>query len=114
MTALAPATAAKPTRPAPWTIFDYIKLLSIGFLLLPVAQRMSQDDYLIVRCLATFVGVYGAYRAFTRKRLFWTAGFIVMAALFNPVLRFHLGREGWVIVDLATVALLTASLSQAL
>jgi small basic protein len=101
-------------RPAPWAIFDFLKLLAIGFLLLPAAQHMEQEDYLFIRVLATFVAVYGCYRAGKRKRWIWAGLFVVPVILFNPLLQFHLGRDLWVIVDLSTAALLAASLTQSL
>ena len=104
----------KSHRPAPWAIFDFLKLLAIGFLLLPAAQNMEQEDYMFIRVLATFIAVYGCYRAGKRKRWLWAGLFALPAVLFNPLVRFHLGRDLWVIVDLATAGLLAASLTQSL
>ena len=101
-------------RPDPWTLFDILKLLAIGFLLLPAAQRMAQDDYLFIRWMATLVAVYGAYRGFQGRRHLWGFLFLIPAVIFNPIARLHMAREGWVAVDLGTVGLLAASLTQKL
>lgn len=108
MTSASAQAAAK--KPAPWTIFDYLKLLAIGFLLLPAAQHMSQDDYAFVRYLATGVAAYAMWRAYQKKLWGWLLAFGAMLIVFNPVLRVHLWREAWVAVDLAAVALLGLSL----
>lgn len=106
--------AAPVKKPHPWTIFDFLKLLAVGFLLIPAAQKMAQDDYVFIRWLATLVTAYGAFRGFQKKKLVWGVLFLIPLAFFNPFFQLHLGRDLWVIVDLATAALFAVSLTQPL
>jgi hypothetical protein len=110
----AAASHAGYKRPRAWTIFDFVKLMAVGFLLIPVAQSMAQEDYQFIRILVTTVTAYGAFRAFKRKNLVWGALFLATAVVFNPVLRFHMFREAWIVMDVAAAALLAASLTQPL
>ena len=106
--------AAPAKKPHPWTIFDFLKLLAVGFLLIPAAQKMAQDDYIFIRWLATLVTAYGAFRAFQKKKPVWGVLFLIPLVFFNPFYQFHLGRDLWVVVDLATAALFAISLTQPL
>ena len=111
MTSQASAPAYK--RPAPWTVFDYVKLMMIGFLLIPAAQRLTRDDYAFIRYMATAMGAYGSYLAARKKRWGWLAGFAFIVVAFNPLFRVSgLGREVWIAIDLFAAVFLALSLRE--
>jgi hypothetical protein len=113
MTTTGVATAARK-RPAPWTIYDFVKLLAVGFLLIPAAQSLGPEDYAFIRWLVTIITACGAARAFYRKNHVWGTLFLVPTVLFNPFLQLRLVREAWILVDLGTAVLLAISLTQPL
>lgn len=85
-----------------------VKIILAGLLLLTLFD-MPYGYYQFLRIAATAGFGYLAYFGFKSKYRFtpllWAAG----ALLFNPVFKVALGRELWMVFDLAFAVLLAAS-----
>jgi len=60
---------------------------------------MPYDFFMLLRVCVCGVAIYGAAKMLngTREWLAW--GCIVLAILFNPILKVHLGRDTWWLMD---------------
>lgn len=60
---------------------------------------MPYGFFMLLRLCVCGVSIYGAVKLFERKseRLGW--GCVVLAIVFNPLVKIHLGRELWWIMD---------------
>ncbi len=75
-----------------------LQIIMVVLLLLCLAD-MPYGYFTLVRFVAAFLFGYMAYDFFQEERngLGWT--FTALALLFQPFLRFHLGRAVWNVVD---------------
>jgi hypothetical protein len=58
------------------------------------------------------VFAYLTVQAYQQKRQGWVWVLGVTAALYNPIVPAHLGRDVWTLVNLATIAVAIASVFQ--
>ena len=65
--------------------------------------------YIFLRWVACGIFVYLSVAAHRSKEPAWLLFFVVNAGLYNPVLRAHLGRPIWSVVNLVSICLLAAS-----
>lgn len=61
--------------------------------------------YVLLRFIVCGVAAYVAYISYESKLTWATWVFGIIAFLFNPIIKFHLGRELWQIVDLIAAVL---------
>ena len=75
-----------------------LKIIMVVLLLLCLAD-MPYGYFTLVRFVAAFLFGYMAYEFFQVEKsgLGWT--FVALTLLFQPFLRFHLGRAVWNVVD---------------
>ncbi len=76
-----------------------IKLIVAVLLLLCLAD-MPYGYYTLVRFVSTFVFAYLAYEHFKDKEEVLGITFVALALLFQPFIKFALGRVMWNIVDI--------------
>jgi len=62
--------------------------------------------YILLRFVVCGVFIYLAVKAYELKKIGWVWALGITAAIYNPVLRTHLTREIWSLVNIATIALL--------
>jgi len=75
------------------------------FLIAAIALLVALGDwpyayYQLLRFFICGVGAYGAYLAYQQKKTGWAWTLGIIALLFNPFVKFYLGKEAWKIVDL--------------
>jgi len=78
-------------------------------MLLLGAATLPYGYYMLLRLVACGVFSFAAFIAFDRKHkvLPWVYGF--MALVFNPIIKIHLPKEIWSVVDIASGVLLLAT-----
>ena len=86
-------------------IYIAVAMLFIG------AAPLPYGYYMLLRLVATGVFVWAAFIAYERKNevLPWVYG--VLALLFNPLIKIHLPKELWAVVDVGSGVLLLATKS---
>ena len=67
--------------------------------------------YTLLRWVACPIFAFLAIRAAERRRVGWAWILGATAAAYNPVVRMHLTRELWTLVNLATIGVAIASIS---
>jgi hypothetical protein len=65
--------------------------------------------YILLRFVVCGVFIYLAISAYALGKWPWIWVFAATAFLYNPLIRFHLGREVWEIVNVATILLVGIS-----
>lgn len=65
--------------------------------------------YTVVRCVVTAVCLWSAYAAKKRGNGAWCGILVVLAVLYNPLHRFHPGRELWQAIDVIAASVLCLS-----
>jgi Family of unknown function (DUF6804) len=83
----------------------------IVFLILALNPQNPYSYYVFLRwlCFPTFA--FLAYRAFERGKTTWCTIFIIAAITYNPLIRVHLPREVWMILNIVTIAVAAISIS---
>lgn len=73
------------------------------------AAPLPYGYYTLLRLVACGVFAFAAFVAYDRKSkaLPWVYGF--MALVFNPIIKIHLPKEMWVVVDIVAGILLLAT-----
>jgi len=77
------------------------------FLIAAIALFIALSDlpyayYQLLRFFVCGAGAYGAYIAYQQKKTGWAWALGIVALLFNPFIKFYLGRETWKMADLVT------------
>jgi|TARA_B100002003_G_scaffold70096_1_gene65433 hypothetical protein len=87
-------------------IYIVVAMLFIGVMPQPYGY------YTLLRFVACGAFGYSAYIAYTRnsKNLPWIYG--ILAVLFNPIIKIHLPKEYWIVVDVGAGILLLATSSK--
>ena len=75
------------------------------------AAPLPYGYYMLLRLIATGVFIWAAFVAYERKHdsLPWVYG--VLAILFNPLIKIHLPKELWAVVDVGSGILLLVTKS---
>jgi len=68
--------------------------------------------YQLLRLVVCGVTAWGAANAARLDKASWQVVLAGLALLFNPILPVNLSRDAWVLIDVATAAILIASLSR--
>ena len=87
------------------TTLQKIQLACAGILLICVFP-MPYGYFTIVRVATTIVSVYLAYNYYTNNKKELAIAFAIIAVLFQPFIKFALGREIWLVVDVIVAILL--------
>ena len=66
--------------------------------------------YILLRWVCCPMFAYLAFQAFAQEKQGWAWVLGVTAAIYNPLIRVHLGREIWSIVNLVTIGIAVASI----
>ncbi|CAC9438335.1 DUF6804 family protein [bacterium endosymbiont of Bathymodiolus sp. 5 South] len=72
--------------------------IAAGFLLIGVFP-LPYGYYMLLRFIACGVFAWAAYIAFERNEDILPWVFIVLAIIFNPILKIHFPKEMWVVID---------------
>ena len=83
--------------------------LAVGFLLLGIFP-LPYGYYTLLRLIACVVFTWAAYVTFGNKETLLPWAFIILALLFNPVIKVYLSKEIWAVIDACSaIFLLIAS-----
>ena len=82
-----------------------VQLVCAGILLLCVFP-MPYGYFTIVRIVTTIMSCYLAYNYYTQSKKELAISFAIIAVLFQPLIKFTLGREMWLVVDIIVAILL--------
>ncbi len=84
--------------------------IAIVMLLLAFNPKNPYGYYILLRWVCCVVFAYLTYLAFEQKKqnLVWVFGFI--AIIYNPVIRIHLTRDIWSIINIITIIIAGASI----
>ena len=66
--------------------------------------------YILLRWICCGVFAYLAFQALDQKRQGWTWVLGITAAVYNPIIRVHLTREIWSVVNVITIGIAVASI----
>ena len=66
--------------------------------------------YILLRLICCGVFAYLAFLAFNQEQQFWVWVFGIMAAVYNPIIRVHLTREIWSVLNVITIVIVVASI----
>ena len=77
-----------------------------AILLLLCILPMPYSFYTIVRLAMTVIGGYLAYNYYSQNKKELAITFLIVAILFQPFIKFALGREVWLKVDIVTAIFL--------
>lgn len=67
--------------------------------------------YVLLRWVCCGVFLFLATRAVATKRVEWAWVFGFLAGLYNPIFKVPLGRDLWVLVNMATILVLATSVA---
>ena len=84
-----------------------IQLAGASLLLLCILP-LPYGFYTIVRIVTTIISAYLAYEYYTQYKKGLAITFSIVAVLFQPFIKFALGREIWLIVDILVGGFLLA------
>ncbi len=65
--------------------------------------------YILLRWVICAICAYYAFKAYGEKSVPWVWTFGVGAAIYNPIIPLHLGRQVWSVVNIASVVIIIAS-----
>ena len=77
--------------------------VTTAMLVSAAVERHPYSFYMLLRWICCPVFVYSAFAAYEQSRVAWVWIFGTLAFLYNPILRTHLDRDTWVIINWATV-----------
>jgi hypothetical protein len=77
-----------------------------AILLLLCILPMPYSFYTIVRLAMTIISGYLAYNYYSQNKKELAITFLIVAILFQPFIKFALGREVWLVVDIVTAIFL--------
>lgn len=83
-----------------------VGVVMLGWALIPANPY---GYYILLRIVLCGIFVFLAVKAHELKRIGWIWVLSITAVLYNPIVRFHLSRESWSVVNLATIGLLIAT-----
>ena len=79
--------------------------LAVAFLFLAVLP-LPYGYYTLLRLIACAVFAWAAYVTFENKESILPWIFIVLALLFNPIIKIYLAKETWAAIDLCSAIFL--------
>lgn len=69
--------------------------------------------YILLRWVCCGIFAYLSVKAFDQKRQGWVWVLGITAAIYNPIIRVHLTREIWSVVNVVTIGIAVASIFSA-
>lgn len=79
--------------------------LAVGFLLLGVLP-LPYGYYTLLRLIACAVFAWAAYVSFENKEALLPWIFIILALLFNPLIKVYLSKDIWAVIDVCSAIFL--------
>jgi hypothetical protein len=86
------------------------QLISILMLLWALNPDNPYGYYILLRWVTCGVFAYLAFQAFNQERQGWVWILGITAAVYNPIIRVHLTREIWSVLNVITIGIAVASI----
>jgi len=93
-----------PTPPSPLKRVWIPQLIASGMLLWALNPKNPYGYYILLRCVCCGVFVYLSLCAAEQDKRAWTWLLGITAVVYNPILRVHLTRDIWSVVNVATIS----------
>lgn len=87
-----------------------LQIVMIAMLCIAMLPLHTYGYYVALKFVVCGGCGYLATRAFSANCIGWVWLLGIVAVLYNPIVRFPLGRSVWTIVNIATIAVLVAQL----
>ncbi len=84
-------------------------ILAASMLVFAAVGKHSYSFYTLLRWVSCPVFAYSAVVASQTRRVPWVWIFGVLAALYNPIIRVHLDRGTWVVVNWLTAGVIAVA-----
>ena len=84
-----------------------VAIAMLGWALIPANPY---GYYIILRFVVCGVCAYLAVRAFQIDKIGWVLIVGITAVIYNPIIRVHLAREIWSVVNIATIIMLIVTI----
>jgi len=85
------------------------QLIACGMLLLALNPGNPYGYYILLRWVCCAVFAYLAYYTLKQEKRGWTWVLGITAVVYNPILRVHLTRDIWSVINLITIGIAVAS-----
>lgn len=83
--------------------------VAIAMLLWALMPVNPYGYYVLLRFAICGIAIYLAFRAHELEKPAWVWALAITAVLYNPLIRVHLTREIWSVINLATIVLFASS-----
>jgi hypothetical protein len=93
-------------RAQTWPVIQGIGVALLAWGLLPINPY---GYYLFLRVVVCGITAYLAFQAHETRKIGWCWTLGITAIIYNPVIRVHLTREVWSVLNVATIAILVAT-----
>lgn len=97
----------KPETALPW--IKPLRLAIIAMLLWAFVPMNPYGYYVLLRWVVCAVFIYLAVASHRAGVSGWLLLFAICSGIYNPILRVHLGRIVWMVVNVASIVILVAS-----
>ena len=87
------------------TASTILRIITAGLLFFALTKE-PYDYFTILKIVTCFTSAYLIYVAIISKNSAWIVVFAFVIVLFNPIIKFPIKRETWVIIDVAIAALM--------
>jgi len=86
------------------------QIIACGMLLYALNPSNPYGYYILLRWVCCGIFAYLAFQMLDKKALGWALALGSLAVVHNPILRFHLTREIWSVVNVFTIFIALASI----
>ena len=85
--------------------------IAIGLLILALNPFNPYGYYILLRWVCCAIFIYFAFIAFENNKVAWVWILGIMAFIYNPIIRFHLNRPLWAIINIVSIVAIFKSFS---
>lgn len=86
------------------------QIIGIILLLWALAPSNPYSYYVLLRWIICGIFIYLAVEAHNHKKAGWVWVLGITAAIYNPIIRTHLDRDVWSLVNIGTIVLLAITI----
>lgn len=99
-----------PIINTPYFLRFGLTVFSCFFLLSAILEDHHYGFYIFIRIFVFITSLYLAYLANKNKNNFWYIRFLIIAFIYNPIVRFPFGWYLWTLINLITLVFFISSL----
>ena len=90
--------------------FPIAQIIAVLMLAWALVPTNPYGYYVLLRVVICGISVYLAYQAFDRGRTGWVWTLGIVAVVYNPLIRVHMTREFWSVVNVVTIGIIVATI----